>query len=74
MSRRYTPLPTRAQKAFEDLRPLIKSSEIVTCETAHEALIDAGFERGEVGDLLDILLQRGYLYSVHGELRITGPQ
>lgn len=73
MSRRYTPLPSRAVRALEVLRPLFeKAADPVTPETAQTTLVDAGFERGEVSDILEVLLQRGYLYQVNGDVRVTG--
>ena len=73
MSQRYTPLPSRAKRALEQVSPLIRqSTTCITRADARATLSKSEFEESEVDGLLDILIQRGYLYTVNGELRATG--
>lgn len=70
--RRQTPLPVRAEEAFEVLRPAIDSTDDgLPRDEAAALLADGAFDPGEADDQLAVLLERGYLYAVNDLLRVT---
>ena len=70
--RRSTPLPPRATSALEILRPSIEGSDGgLSRIEIRSILLDSGFALTEVPVLLEILIQRGYLYEVADRVRVT---
>lgn len=72
MMRGHTPLPSRAENALETLQPAIeRTDEGLTRARARAVLASDEFSAAETDDLIEVLLQRGYLYAVHDLLRVT---
>lgn len=66
-----TPLSSSAREALDELAPIIeKNDEHLSREEARSHLHQIGFEAELARTTLDELLNKGYLFDVHGELRL----
>ena len=68
------PLGAIAEDAYEVLLKTIDPDDGLPREDTHAQLLEAGFADGDAEHALDRLLNRGYLYSVEGQLFITEHQ
>ena len=66
-----TPLSSREEAALNSLQQQWGPDKKFTREMAVDQLKDSTFERAEAEDLIDQLLQKGYLYEVDNHLQIT---
>lgn len=65
-------LPSYAVEVYDTLQPLYHDVDTgLPRDEIETAVEDEGFEPATVKAALDVLLNRGYLYDVNGELRIT---
>ena len=72
MEPRRTPLPTRAKEAFAELQPVIEAHPSgLPRDDVEATLVAANFQAAEAADVVEILVQRGYLYVVDGLVRVT---
>lgn len=66
-----TPLSQRAQDALAMLRPAINATPTgLSRQPARTTLTDAVSTDDDADEVLEELLQKGYLYEVDGELRL----
>lgn len=66
-----TPLSSREETALDSLQQQLGPDKKFTRGMAVDQLETAAFERPEADDLIDQLLQKGYLYEVDNHLQIT---
>lgn len=67
-----TPPPPRGREALDVLEAVITEGESgLQRPAAKAALVDATFTEPDAEAVLDALVNRGYLYAVGDELRIT---
>ncbi|WP_227380604.1 hypothetical protein [Haladaptatus halobius] len=59
-------------EAYDALTAVFDQDETFTREQAYTSLSEQDIDQVTADDLLQMLLDRGYLYEVEGELRITG--
>ncbi|MFC4451113.1 hypothetical protein [Halorussus aquaticus] len=65
------PLPSYAKEVLETLKPHITAADgRLPIDEAKQRISDE-FEQATIDAALEQLLQRGYLYEVNGQLRIT---
>lgn len=66
-----TPIPATTQEALEDIEAASESSDGLRREEAIRTLTANGYSESEAREHVSVLLDRGYLYAVGDELRIT---
>jgi len=67
-----TPPPPRGREALEVLETAVPDAEAGLPQTAAKAtLVDATFTEADAEAVLEALLNRGYLYAVDDEIRLT---
>jgi len=66
------PLPTYAEEVFESLKPKIgPRTDGFPRDKAKAYLQTEGFENSTIDVALDVLLNRGYIYVVNDQIRLT---
>jgi hypothetical protein len=71
-----TPIPTTARSALDHIAAAAGEAGVddgIDREAAVQALVAEGYPEVEARDQIAVLLDRGYLYAVGDELRITPP-
>lgn len=71
-----TPIPTTARSALDHIAAAVDDAEVdggIDRDAAVQCLVAKGYDESEARDQIDVLLDRGYLYAVGDELRITPP-
>jgi hypothetical protein len=70
-----TPLPSSAEEVLENIEELAGGGDptprINRQEAVHHLVDEKGYPKVEATEQIEVLLSRGYLYEVEGELRIT---
>ncbi len=66
------PLPTYAEEVLESLQPKLKPTPEGLPQDTVEAYLDTeGFEDSTIDVALEELLNRGYIYIVNDQIRLT---
>lgn len=70
-----TPIPTTARTVLDHIAAVADDADVdgIDREAAVQSLVAEGYTEAEARDQIDVLLDRGYLYAVGDELRITPP-
>jgi hypothetical protein len=66
-----TPIPSTTREALEDIETASAPSDGIARDEAVRTLTANGYSEAEAREHVSILLDRGYLYAVGDELRIT---
>jgi hypothetical protein len=66
-----TPIPSTTKEALEDIETASESTDGIDRDEAIRILTANGYSEAEAREHVSVLLDRGYLYAVGDELRIT---
>lgn len=73
-SRTNQPLPHYAEEILETVTPWLASTDNgLSQEELTDRLEAAGFEPATIEAAFEPLIERGYLFGVHNQLRLTDP-